>query len=461
MNGHRYNPPHPGYFISQTSKVDPTEMSKEQLKKRVLEAIDRHAAEITEIGDTIWKNPELGYKEFKTAKLVESKYEEMGWTYENKIAITGSKAYLKQPGPRPTIGIIGELDSVRCPEHPDADPITGAVHACGHNAQIAAMLGAGIGLTDSGVLDELDGNVVMVTVPAEEYLEIDYRNNLREKGELEFLGGKQEFIHLGALADIDISLGTHSGTDLEDKLRVGGSNNGFIGKLVRYIGLEAHAGAAPDRGINALNAAMLGIMGIHAQRETFREEDAIRVHPIITKGGEIVNNVPADVRIESYVRGKTVDAIIDANEKVNRALKAGAMAVGAEVEISDIPGYMPYTHHQELDAVLRENCAALVGDDKVKEGEHSTGSTDMGDISCIMPTSSIGMGGVTGQGHGRTYQIVDKKLEYITPAKVLALACIDLLHDNAAKAREIIGSYKPSILPEEYTDFMRRMVEEP
>jgi len=81
-------------------------MSKEQLKKRVLEAIDKRAAEITEIGDTIRRNPELGYKEFKTAKLVESKYEEMGWTYENKIAITGSKAYLKQPGPRPTVGLI-------------------------------------------------------------------------------------------------------------------------------------------------------------------------------------------------------------------------------------------------------------------------------------------------------------------------------------------------------------------
>jgi amidohydrolase len=434
-------------------------MSKEQLKKRVLEAIDRRAAEITEIGDTIWKNPELGYKEFKTAKLVEYKYEEMGWTYKNKIAITGSKAYLKQPGPRPTVGIIGELDSIRCPEHPEADPITGAVHACGHNAQIAAMLGAGFGLADSGVLDELDGNVVMVTVPAEEYLEIDYRNNLREKGELEFLGGKQEFIHLGALADIEISLGTHSNTGLGDALGIGGSNNGFIGKLVRYIGQESHAGSSPHKGVNALNAAMLGLMGIHAQRETFREEDTIRVHPIITKGGEIVNNVPADVRIESYVRGRTIDAIIDANEKVNRALQAGAMAVGAQVEINDIPGYMPYTHHPELVAVLNDSCASVVGENRVVERGHTTGSSDMGDISCVIPTSSIGMGGVTGQSHGRTYQLVDKELQYTTPAKVLALACIDLLYDKAKKAKEIIKTYEPSIPPEEYTDFMRKMVE--
>jgi hypothetical protein len=82
----------------------------------------------------------------------------------------------------------------------------------------------------------------------------------------------------------------------------------------------------------------------------------------------------------------------------------------------------------------------------------------MGDISCVMPTSSIGMGGVTGTGHGRTYEFVDRKLGYIVPAKVLALACVDLLIDGAAKAKEIIGSFEPSIPSGEYTEFMRKLV---
>lgn len=433
-------------------------MSKEGLKKRVLEAIDRRSSEIIEIGETIWKKPELGFKEFKTAELAESKYEEMGWTYENKIAITGSKAYLNKRGPRPTIGIIGELDSVRCPDHPECDPITGAVHACGHNAQMACMFGAGFGLADSGVLDELEGNVVMITVPAEEYLELDYRNGLREKGELDFFGGKQEFIRLGAMEDIDISLGSHSAFDQKEKLFVGGSNNGFIGKLIRYIGKEAHAGASPYKGINALNAAMLGLMGIHAQRETFKEEDTIRVHPIITKGGEIVNNVPADVRVESYVRGKTVDAIIDANKKVNRALKAGAMAVGSEVEINDIPGYMPYHHDEGLVQLFRTNCTKLVGEDDILTRGHSTGSTDLGDFSCIMPTSSIGMSGSKGSAHSRDYRVVDKILQYVTPAKALAMTCIDLLCNEAAKANEIIKEFEPTVPPKEYVEFMHKLV---
>ncbi len=431
-------------------------MSKESLKEKVLAAINERADKIIKIGDAIWSKPELGFKEFKTAELVESNYGEMGWGFEKEIGITGSKAYLKNEAAGPVVGIVGELDALRVPDHPDCDPITGAVHACGHCAQIAAMLGAGFGLSE--VAEELHGNIAMLTVPAEEYLEIDYRNSLREKGKLEFFGGKQEFIRLGKMKDVAISIGSHTDSELKTKLGAGGSNNGFVGKMVHYIGMEAHAGGAPHKGINALNAAMLGLMGIHAQRETFKDEDSIRVHPIITKGGEIVNNVPADVRMESYVRGRTVEAIKDANAKVNRALRAGAMAVGAQVEIDDHPGYMPYIKDPALDEVLRANALDQVGKDGVTIKGHTTGSTDLGDFSCIMPTTSIGMGGCTGTGHGRTFKIVDKEIAYVLPAKVMALTCIDLLYGKAEKAAEITSNFKITIPSDEYVQFMKGLV---
>lgn len=431
-------------------------MSKESLKEKVLAAIDERADEIVKIGDMIWAKPELGFKEFKTAELVESHYGEMGWRFEKGIGITGSKAYLKKRAAGPVVGIVGELDALRVPDHPECDPITGAVHACGHCAQIAAMLGAGFGLSE--IAGKLHGNIAMLTVPAEEYLEIDYRNSLREKGKLEFFGGKQEFIRLGKMRDIAISIGSHTDSELKTKLGAGGSNNGFVGKMVHYIGMEAHAGGAPHKGINALNAAMIGLMGIHAQRETFKDEDSIRVHPIITKGGEIVNNVPADVRMESYVRGRTVDAIKDANAKVNRALRAGALAVGAQVEIDDHPGYMPYIKEPALDEVLRANASGLVGKDGVTIKGHTTGSTDLGDFSCVMPTTSISMGGCTGTGHGRTFRIVDKEIAYVLPAKVIALTCVDLLYGKAERAAEITCAFKPTIPPAEYVQFMKGLV---
>ena len=96
-------------------------------------------------------------------------------------------------------------------------------------------------------------------------------------------------------------------------------------------------------GINALYAAQIALAAINALRETFRDEDTIRVHPIITHGGSQVNVIPGEVRLETYVRGRSVEAILDANKKVDRAFRAGALALGAKVEIETLPGYMPMT----------------------------------------------------------------------------------------------------------------------
>ena len=101
-------------------------------------------------------------------------------------------------------------------------------------------------------------------------------------------------------------------------------------KQITFLGHAAHAGGAPHRGINALNAATLALQAIHANRETFRDQDMIRVHPIITRGGDIVNAVPAEVRMETYVRGRTLKAITDANRKVDRALQAGRAGRGSQ-----------------------------------------------------------------------------------------------------------------------------------
>ena len=81
------------------------------------------------------------------------------------------------------------------------------------------------------------------------------------------------------------------------KVLCGCGSNGFVGKLIRYIGKEAHAGGAPHLGINALNAANIGLAALAAQRETFQDKDHIRVHPIMNKGGDLVNVVPADVDV--------------------------------------------------------------------------------------------------------------------------------------------------------------------
>jgi len=233
------------------------------------------------------------------------------------------------------------------------------------------------------------------------------------------------------------------------------SNNGFVGKTARYLGKASHAGGAPWNGINALYAAQIALTGINAVRETFRDEDTVRIHPIITHGGSQVNVIPGEVRLESYIRGRTVEAILDANTKVDRALKAGALALGAQVEIETIPGFLPMFCDPIMSRTFRENAVALVGEEHYREIGHRPGSTDMGDLSQVMPVVHPYMGGARGTGHAADYEIVDRELAYVGPAKALAAMVVDMLADGASGAREVIRSAKPRMTREEYLRFQR------
>ena len=246
----------------------------------------------------------------------------------------------------------------------------------------------------------------------------------------------------------------------EGKISISSTNNGIVAKKIQYIGRGAHAGGAPHLGINALNAAALALMSIHANRETFRDDDTIRVHPIITKGGEAVSAVPADVRMETFVRGKTMDAVLDANRKVDRALKAGAMAVGAKVNIQTLPGYLPLRQNRPLNDLFRANSSALVGEEEVGETGHRTGSTDMGDVSHIMPAIHPYVGGATGLGHGSDYLVQDYTLAVITAAKALAATVIDLLADGASEAGQIASAHRPAMTRADYLSYMRSLARE-
>lgn len=152
--------------------------SQSALKEQVCTKIDQARDTIIGVGESIMDDPELGFKEYHTADRVKGVFDELGLSYDDELAITGVKAVLRGKKPGPTIALMGELDALQVPDHPRANPQTGAAHACGHNAQIAGLMGAAIGLSQANISDELAGNVVFFAVPAEEYVEIDYRIGL-------------------------------------------------------------------------------------------------------------------------------------------------------------------------------------------------------------------------------------------------------------------------------------------
>lgn len=430
--------------------------TKEELKRHICEAIDRRAEQIIEIGETIRHNPELGFKEIKTARLVEHTLKDLGLSPQTGLALTGVRATMNESKPGPTLALLGELDGLVVSDHPLADPETGAAHACGHNAQIAGLLGAVMGLLDSQALPYLAGRIVAFAVPAEEYGDVAWRVQQAREGKLEFLGGKPELLRLGHFDDVDMAMMIHTSSRSEDKLAgVAVSNNGCVVKTVRYLGKAAHAGGAPHLGINALYAANVALTAINAIRETFKEEDTIRVHPIITHGGAQVNVIPAETRLEMYVRGKSVEAILDANIKVDRALQAGALALGAQAEIETLPGYLPLFNNMDMADVFKGNAVELVGEANYTTIGHRTGSTDMGDISHVMPALHPYMGGASGAGHGANFQITDPKLAYLAPAKALAMTAVDLLWGDAEKARDILSRAKPRMTKADYLAFQR------
>ena len=435
--------------------------SKEDLKRRADEIIDAKADDLISIAKTILSNPEPGFREVKTAKLVAEQFGSLGLQPRSGLAITGVRADASGSTPGPTMAVLGELDSLIVGEHPHADPNTNAAHACGHHCQIAMMLGAASALTSSDILESLAGRIAFMAVPAEEYIEIEYRDGLRKDGKIEFLGGMPEMVRLGEFDDVHLAMMLHTTSNpAEQQICISNTNNGSVAKRIQFIGRASHAGGAPHLGVNALNAAMMAMTAINFNRETFRDEDSIRVHPIITKGGEAVSAVPADVRMETFVRGRNLEALMDANTKVDRALRAGAMAVGADVKIQTIPGYMPLQQHKGMAEIFRANAVNLVGEDNVSYVNHRGGSTDMGDISRLMPVIHPYIGGAVGLGHGATYVIEDYSLAVIKGAKALAYTVIDLLGDNAAHGNSIVGGQRPDMSISEYLKFMRNLASE-
>ena len=433
-------------------------MSKEDLKRRVCEAIRARRADIKAVAESVFAEPELGFKETKTSDKIKAEFEKLGLTCETGWGITGVRARMKGKKSKKTVALLGELDAITAATilmpipRPGRRMLRSPRAACQYARRRLAF-------KDAGIMDELDGDLMLFAVPAEEYVEIDFRNGLREKGDLRYLGGKQQLIAEGAFDGIDIAMQMHANIteDPQGFYDLGGSCNGFVGKLMTYRGRAAHAAGAPDKGINALNAAMMGVMGVNAIRERFREDDFVRFHPIINSGGDLVNVIPDYVTMESYTRAANVDALLRYNTDINRALRAGADAVGATCELQDLPGYLPLRPDENLRNVLRDNAVALFGEEHVAVGAHNAGSTEMGDVSHLIPVVHPWVGCAKGVLHGANFVLDNEEVAYEKSPEVLAMTIIDLLYDDAKKAEEICANFKPVFTKETYCEFQDKI----
>lgn len=431
----------------------------DRIEEKILKIIDENREKIIENGRQIWHNAELGYKEFKTAELFKNEMAGNAETLEG-LAITGVKSYLKpKKEGEVNLCLMGELDALPMGTHRDANPETGASHCCGHNAQIAGVIGAKYALQDEEVKEALGGNITFFAVPAEEYVEIEFKQKLMEEGKIKYGGGKCELIRIGAMDDIDLTVGHH--IDPASDLHICNAvTNGFVNKTVKFIGKASHAAGSPENGVDALAAMGVAIDALNAQRETFRDQDAVRVHGFVSRGGEAMNVIADTVTMEYSVRANNIPAFLNASAKFDRAMRAGAVALGTGLEINTLPGYLPTVPIEHAE-VMVEAMKDVIETYDYKNvdlspvSEPTTGSTDIGDLSSIMPVFQFRTGGFKGELHNVSMDPVDEELAYVVTAKIFALMAYKLLKDDAKEAKKTLAEYKPTFKnKEEYCELM-------
>ena len=363
----------------------------------------------------IWAHPQTGYTEWQAHDYLVEKYEALGYTLVKAGNIPGFYTDVETGKPGPKVAIFGELDALDIANHPES--VNGMTHCCGHNAQSAALLGIAAALKQPHALDGLCGSIRLVVVPAEEMIQLAFREELRQKGIIKYNGGKTEFMYRGLLDGVDMAMMVH--------------------------GMTKGSGVNEDGDTDLDFQALLGMNGCIAKN--IRYKDTIRFHPILMGANCAVNIIPDEMKIESYVRGKSLEAIKRENIKVNRALTGAALSMGAGVELSDRPGYAPEYHDPTFMKLAEDCCVALCGRKKVVFDYNgwSTGSSDFGDVTCVMPGVQINAGGAVGTLHGIDFQITDPNRMCVNAAKVQLFLVDALLSNNAVAAKEIIANYKP------------------
>ena len=428
-----------------------------ELVKAVFEAIDASRDEIIAFGRDIWRHPEPGYKEVRTSRAIEGKFRALGLAPRTGLALTGVRADLDCGAPGPTLAILGEMDSLVIPSHPECDPATGAVHACGHNGILTGMFGAAVGLVRSGVAPELAGRLAFMACPAEECIEISWRKTLIDAGKVRMLGGKQSMIFEGAFDDVDLAFMLHGTTAMPPSGYGACYFNGFVMKRVVFTGKATHA-ANPQNSRNALSAATLTLNALAFLRERDCCDGHARMHGIVTSGGDIVNVIPDRAVLEYQLRNDDLGKIASMSADFDQAAQGCASALGCGAEIDTFCGYLPSKEDQDIGKVYAGVVHDFFDPDaKFRTDGFTEGSTDMGDVSTILPALHGFCPGFGGTGHGCDFFVADEDVAYVRNAKIAAAMAVRLLCDDAAVARPIAAKKASMMSVDDYRAFVQKI----
>ena len=386
------------------------------LKDRVCRELDAMRDSLGTLSRQIYENPEIGFEERKALQWVSAFLREAGFSVEPGTAgmETAFRAEVRGQKDRPNVALLAEYDALK-----------GLGHACGHNLICSASAGAAAALHRAA--PHLPGTLTVLGTPAE------------EGG-----GGKVIMVDRGVFNGIDAAMMFHPSRD----------NWWVRGALaaqplsMKFRGRPAHAAAMPERGINALNALLLTFHAIDSLRQHVTPD--VRIHGIITHGGDAPNIVPAYAEAEFLVRAarrKTLDAVMI---KVKRCADAGAAATGATVEMEEGLAYAERNNNRVLAGLFGENMRRLGIDGDEPSASGGVGSSDIGNVSMVVPAIHPYLKIVDGDVSGHTPEFREaagsaRGFEaMLNAAKGLAMTVLDVMYRPDALER-MRGEFAASI----------------
>ena len=372
-------------------------------KKAVIQSLEAKKQQYVDVATNIWNLAELGYKEGKSANLLQSMLKEEGFTIETGVAGIPTAFTATFGSGTPVIGVLGEYDALPGFSQ-DAVPFKKELagntngHACGHHLFGSASAAAAIAVKNWLKTTGRKGTIRFYGTPAE------------EGG-----AGKVYMVRAGLFQDVDAVIHWHPGDDNNANPISSLSNKSA---KFRFRGVASHAAASPERGRSALDAVEALNYMVNMMREHIPEKS--RVHYVITRGGEAPNVVPAFAEVYYYIRHPEMDVVKDLFNRVTKAAEGAALGTGTTMDYEVIHGVYNLLPNQILSTNLYENLKTVggVNYDKTEEdfalkifpslnrkdvnisdaalvkpyadqSDEAFGSTDVGDISWLVPTAGI------------------------------------------------------------------------
>ncbi|MBI9101175.1 MAG: M20/M25/M40 family metallo-hydrolase [Spirochaetales bacterium] len=362
--------------------------------------------DVCELGDALWNTPEPGFREVETHRILSEAFRDDGFTVHEFGEFPGFIAGTSETPENSRLLLIADMDALPNPEAADGSYI----HSCGHHMQMAVLYGAASALKKKNfpALDQIG----FLAVPAEEFIDFDIRNKLKNEGKIEFLSGKLELLNRGFFDKAEYVVSTHAAGVKSPKYINSVLNmSGFKIMNFKFHGRATHAGATPHLGHNAQNSGALFLQACAFLRETFNEAAHIRIHPIMKLlPDQSVNLIPASAIVETYVRAASLEEVNTTVDKLRAAAEGCASSLGCTVEIQTEAGYLPFKADLNLHELARKT-AKKMGVDFTEE-DFSAASSDVGDISAIKPTIMLGLPGANGMFHNPGFRITDREIAY-------------------------------------------------